>query len=186
MCWVRRGDVILYNSTSSSSVEFHTPLPCRARTKPLDNTPLYIREHIAEKRRSRGRWQRSRNQGDRLIYNRLKRKLQTALRNADNATFEHYLTSLSPIDNTPWKATKRLKRPKMSIPPIRKADGSWAKTDDEKSTTFADHLQQVFTPHHLPNPTDAAISAFLDVPCQMSLPIKPFSSKEVGRGSCAF
>jgi len=67
----------------------------------------------------------------------------------------------------------------MSIPPIRRADGSWAKSDDEKAMTFADHLQQVFTPHHLPNPSDAAISAFLDVPCQMSLSIKPFSSKEV-------
>ena len=44
---------------------------------------------------------------------------------------------------------------------------------------FADHLQQIFTPHHLPNPTDAAISAFLDVPCQMSIPIKPFSPNEV-------
>jgi len=119
------------------------------------------------------------NQGNRLIYNRLKRKLQTALRNAKNATFEHYLTSLSPSDNTLWNATKRLKRPQISIPPIRKADGSWAKSDDEKATTFADHLQQVFTPHHLPNLTDAEIFAFLDVPCQMSLPIKPFSSKEV-------
>ena len=67
----------------------------------------------------------------------------------------------------------------MSIPPIRKADGSWAKSDDDKAMTFADHLQQVFTPHHLPNRTDAAISAFLDVPCPMPLLIKPFASKEV-------
>jgi hypothetical protein len=44
---------------------------------------------------------------------------------------------------------------------------------------FADHFQQVFTPHHLLNPTDAEISALLDVTCQMSLPIKPFSPKEV-------
>jgi hypothetical protein len=28
---------------------------------------------------------------------------------------------------------------------------------------FLDHLQQVFMPHYLLNPTDAAISAFLDV-----------------------
>jgi len=84
----------------------------------------------------------------------------------------------SPSESTLWKATKRLKRPQISIPPIRKAYGSWAKSDDEKATTLANHLQQVFTTH-LPNPTDAEISAFLDVPCQMSLPIKPFSSKEV-------
>jgi len=150
MCWVRRGDAILHYSTSSSSVALHTAPPPRPRPKPVDNACLYIRELIAEKRRSRGRWQRSRNQGDRLIYNRLKRKLQTSLRNANNATFENYLTSLSPSDNTLWKATKRLKRPQISIPPIRKAGGCWARSDDEKATTFADHLQQVFTPHHLP------------------------------------
>jgi len=37
----------------------------------------------------------------------------------------------------------------------------------------------VFTSHNFLNPTDAAIPAFLDVPYQMSLPIKPFSPKEV-------
>jgi hypothetical protein len=44
---------------------------------------------------------------------------------------------------------------------------------------FPVHLQQVFTPHHILNTTDAAIPAFLYVPCQMSLPIKPFSPEEV-------
>ena len=53
-------------------------------------------------------------------------------------------------------------RPHISIPPIRKADGSWAKSDDEKAMAFADHLQQVFTPHHFLNPANVAISAFLD------------------------
>ena len=44
---------------------------------------------------------------------------------------------------------------------------------------FAVHLRQVFTSHHIPTPTDAEISDFLDVPCQMSLPIKPFTTAEV-------
>jgi hypothetical protein len=66
-----------------------------------------------------------------------------------------------------------------SIPPLTNADGSWAKSDHEKAMTFAVHLQQVLTPHHFLNTTDAEISAFLGVPCQMSLPIKPFSPKEV-------
>ena len=47
----------------------------------------------------------------------------------------------------------------------QKAVGSWAKSDDEKAAGFADHLQQLFTPHHLPNPTDAEITTFLDIPC---------------------
>jgi len=45
--------------------------------------------------------------------------------------------------------------------------------------TFADHLQQVFTPHHFLKPAGAAISAFLDVTCQISLLIQPFSTKEL-------
>ena len=84
----------------------HTP-PTRARRKPVDNTLLYIRELIAEKPRSRGRWQHSRKQGDRLIYIRLKRKLQTVLRNANNASFERYLTSLSLRVITPYGRLQR-------------------------------------------------------------------------------
>ena len=113
-----------YFTTLLQAAAWHSTPPPFAKTKPVNSTPLHIRELIAEKLRSRGRWQRSRNQGDRLIYNRLKRKLQTALRNVNNSTFEHYLTSLVPSDNTLWKATKRLKRPQVSIPPIRKVDRS--------------------------------------------------------------
>jgi hypothetical protein len=168
-----------YFTTLIQEAAWHsTPLP-RTRTNRVDTTPLHIRELIAEKRRSPGRRQRSRNQGYRTTYNRLKRKLQTALRNVNNATFEHYITSLSPSDNTLWKATKRLQRPQRSIPPIRKTDGSWAKSDDDKAKAFAVHLRQVFTPHHHPTPTDTDISDFLDVPCQMAPPIKPFTTTEV-------
>jgi hypothetical protein len=42
-----------------------------------------------------------------------------------------------------WKAAKKLRRPQISIPPIRKADRSWAKSDSEKATMFAEHLEQV-------------------------------------------
>jgi hypothetical protein len=30
---------------------------------------------------------------------------------------------------------------------IRKSDRSWPKSDGEKATTFAEHLEQVFTPN---------------------------------------
>ena len=46
---------------------------------------------------------------------------------------------------------------------------------------FADHLKQVFTPNHSPNLTDAEISAFPDVPCQMFLSINPYSPKDIVR-----
>jgi len=51
-----------------------------------------------------------------------------------NSPSGNYLTSLSPNDNSLWKATKRLRRPQVQIPPLRNADGSWAKSDDDKSS----------------------------------------------------
>ena len=99
--------------------------------------------------------------------------------NKFNATFEKYITSLSPEDTSLWKATKGFKRPQVSIPPVWTSDGSWAKRDTEKATAFGDYLRQVFTPHSSFHPHDLVVSDFLDVPCPMSLPISPFSPAEV-------
>jgi hypothetical protein len=85
--------------------------------------------------------------------------------------------SLSKDDHTIWKATKNFKRPQISIPLIRISDRSWAKSDSEKATTFAEHLEQAFTPHSNINHNDSEIENILDIPCQMSLPIKPFSPR---------
>jgi hypothetical protein len=71
-----------------------TPIPKEERKK-IDNIPFHTRELVTEKRRTRNRWQRSRNNNDRLINNRVRRKLHNALINAKNETFEHYIASLS-------------------------------------------------------------------------------------------
>jgi hypothetical protein len=46
-----------------------------------------------------------------------------------------------------WKATKRMKRPVVHIPTIRKEDGSWARDDEQKAELFADYLEQIFKPN---------------------------------------
>jgi hypothetical protein len=97
----------------------------------------------------------------------------------ENRAFEHYIASLSTGDHTIWKATERLKGPRISIPPLRNADRSWAKSDSEEATTFEKYLEQAFTPLSNINPNDSEIEKFLEIPCQMSLPIKPFSPREV-------
>lgn len=155
-----------------------TPNPA-AEAKKVDDIPLHIRELVILKRRARSKWHKSRNNNDRLTYCRLRRKLHNALTNARNATFEQYITSLSKDDHTIWKATKKFKRPQTSNPPIRKTDGSWAKSDADKATTFAEHVAEVFTAIPNANPSDNEIEGFLRAPCQMSLPIKSFSPKEI-------
>lgn len=73
-----------------------------------------------------------------------------------------------------------MKRPQQSIPPIRKENGQWAKSDEEKATAFAEHLANVFKPYPS-NTTDENLDTYqyLDVPFQMDLPIAKFKIKEV-------
>ena len=97
---------------------YSTPTPLDT-TKHTYNIPLHIRELVAEKRRARNRWQRSRNNDDRINYNRLKRRLHNTLANERNMTFEQYITSLNKDDHTIWKATRTFKLHQKSIPPIR-------------------------------------------------------------------
>jgi hypothetical protein len=89
---------------------YSTPAP-PDKTKNTYNIPLHIRELVTAKRRARKRWQNSRNNDDRIINNRIKRRLHNTLANARNMSFEQYITSLSKDDYTIWKDTKKFKRP---------------------------------------------------------------------------
>jgi len=89
---------------------FSTP-PTEQQTNFVPNTSLHIRQLFAAKRRARKVLQRSRHAHDHHQYNRLSRHLKTALQELHNSSFEHYITHLSPADNTLWKATKQLKYP---------------------------------------------------------------------------
>ena len=86
-----------------------------------------------------------------------------------NNDFEHYITLLSPNDNTLWKATKQLKLPQAPIPPIRKPSNEWARSDKDKATVFATYLADVFRAGR--GHIDDDVADFIIAPCQMSLPI---------------
>jgi len=42
---------------------------------------------------------------------------------------------------------KSLKRSQTRHSPIKKKDGSWARSQDERAETFAEHLSKVFKPN---------------------------------------
>jgi hypothetical protein len=71
-----------------------------------------------------------------------------------------------------WKATRKIKQPKQQIPSIRKSDNNWARNDQQKATTFAEHLCAVFQPFpsQLPAAEQQAYKQ-LETPFQMALPI---------------
>ena len=149
-------------------------------TPAMHNVPLYIRHLITEKRRARSKWQKTRNPRDKTTLNRLTHRLTNALKADRNDSFRYYVSNLSPDDHTIWKATKKIKRPITPIPPIRKHDQSWARSNEEKANTFAHHLAQVFKPLPSNDPTfDTGIKKYLDTPGQLSLPPRPLTPAEV-------
>lgn len=160
-----------------------TPL-VENRGETISNYPKHVRDKIAEKRQARRKWQYTRNPNDKRILNKLTKDVKNLLREITNKKFHDYINSLSPNsenDYSLWKATKKLKRPKQTHPPIRKADGSWARSEKEKATRFAEHLFSVFQPlpcviSKIQNDT---ILKYLDTPLQLSLPPKHFTPGKI-------
>ncbi len=109
--------------------------------------PLKIRQLVEGKSRARRQWQNSRSPADKTILNRLCKKLKEEVREIKNTSFQSYLLSLTPTSETDyslWKATKKIGRPVLQVPPLRKTDGTWARSDDKKAVAFATHLEQIF------------------------------------------
>ncbi|GBP78228.1 Probable RNA-directed DNA polymerase from transposon BS [Eumeta japonica] len=82
---------------------------------------------------------------------------------ANNERFQNQLADLTPKKDTNyslWKITKKLKRPKIHIPPIKTTDGKWVRKE-------ADKAQEVYE--------------YLDAALQMCLPLKSVSPKETWR-----
>jgi hypothetical protein len=151
-------------------------------SKPGLQYPIYVKRKIAEKRRLRRIWQNTRNPIDKANFNRASRNLKRLLYNVKNQWFAEYTKSLSPSEATDyslWKATKRLKRPKIQMSPILKSDGSWAKSNAEKSEAFAQYFSDVFKPNVAVVNNDGDIREFLDSPLQLDFPVQNFKPSEV-------
>lgn len=114
------------------------------------NYPLEIRKLVAEKRKLRKKWQRTRAPDDKTRLNNATQKLRREIIEIKNESINKYLSELTDgkeTDYSLWKVTKKLKRPCMHSAPIRSLDGSWAKTNQQKAEVFANHLERTFQPN---------------------------------------
>jgi hypothetical protein len=110
----------------------------------------------------------------------LTHNLRSAITQAKNETFKTYITNLSPDDHSLWKTAKKFKRPTIAIPPIRKQNRRWARTNKEKTNLFAEYLATVFTPNNKNNNNkEEDVETFLNASCQLSLRIRAFTPAEV-------
>lgn len=148
------------------------------------NCSLSAKNMIEEKRKLRRKWQNTHAPIDKENLNRITRRLKNLLKEEKNRGIQTYLENLTPFKDTNyslWKATRKVKGPKDAIPPLKNAKGKWARTDTEKSETFAEHLSTVFSPFTrvVPLEQEEPFHSFLEAPYQMELPISKFNIKEV-------
>lgn len=137
-----------------------------------NSLPTNIRILIAEKRRARAIYQRTRLPSHKKIYNKLANTLKKVLSKIKNRSFENFLTNLSTNNGSLWKATKLALHYKVTTPPIKRSDGSYASSDSEKAELFKNHLFNVFQPNQEVSPTNTnAVLKYLDLPFPNSPPV---------------
>ena len=103
---------------------------------------------IAEKRKLRRKWQRSRDPVIKTNLNSLSKLLSLSIKEFENKALSTYLSGLSnekSSDYSLWKATKKIKRPLVQSSPLKMINEQWARTDDQKATAFSEHLAKIFT-----------------------------------------
>lgn len=176
-------DAVQYLTTSIQTAAW-SAAPKNEKTNNPNTYPSSIMNLIREKRMLRKRWQNTRLPLDKSKLNRAIKQLKSALFEYKNATVQQYLSSLTPSQATDynlWKATKKLKQPQTCNPAIKKSDGSWARTNQEKGEAFLEHLKTVFKPYSTePNIiNEIEIQRGLNSPYQMDLPIKNFKLCEI-------
>jgi hypothetical protein len=144
-----------------------------------DSCPSYIKYKLTDKRKARRRWQTTRAPEAKHTYNKLAKDLKHLLLLHKNAGIQQYLEKLTPHKDTNyslWETTRKLKQPRHHIPPLRLQNNTWARTDEQKTTTFAHHLSTVFHPFPSQPTTEDKdhIMQELCSPYQMALPLKKF------------
>lgn len=112
--------------------------------------PKDVRELLKARRRARNTWHRTRYPGDKEAFNKINKELQKSMWEIKHNKTKEFLKGLDAkpsSDYSLWKAIRYLKNTPIHSPPIKRNDGSWAKTDLEKAEVFADHLEKVFSPN---------------------------------------
>jgi hypothetical protein len=112
--------------------------------------PIFIKQKLAEKRRLRREWQRTRTPTSKKLLNRATQDLKQLLHHHKNDGIQNFLHGLTPTASTNyslWKTTKKLKTVTQPSTPVRTSQRTWARSNAEKAQAFAHHLASIFQPH---------------------------------------
>lgn len=156
-----------FNVLIQSAASHATPVPKTNTTGIRLRTFTEIDRLVAEKRRLRREWQQFRSPLLKLKLSAASKKLQRVLQEKSKNNLEDYISNLSISEASNyslWKATRNMKPPQDLSSPIRLSNGNWARSDEEKGSSFAIHLKNVFQPNQPLN--------------NFQLPVVPFKVQE--------
>ncbi|KAH8327438.1 hypothetical protein KR074_002764, partial [Drosophila pseudoananassae] len=119
---------------------------------------------------------------DKTALNSATKRLTKLLQRLRTCAFEEYLRQVEPGDPEPnlWQLTSHIKRPKKRVAQVRKPDGEWCRSDQERADAFAGHLEDAFTPFNRCSEVDQAeTERFLSLPCTDFCQLEPVSEEKV-------
>ena len=158
--------------------------PTVALLKKSQNISKNIQAKIQEKRKIRKTWQITRTKSNKTKLNKITKELKSLLITEKNKSIQNYLKQLTATEATNYslyKATKRLKQPQLHIPPIKKNNEKWARSESEKAYAFAEHLHEVFQPaaQEITDQEEKELICLEEIPVQKELPTIKVKNKEV-------
>ena len=118
----------------------------------INHLDVEINRQIGIKRSLRRRWQNTRCPKIKILLKKAIVVLRRLLLRRDRLQFNKFSTFNSTSSNNEFSLWKFIKENNKQAntahqPPIRRLNGSWARTLQEKADRFATHLQSVFTPN---------------------------------------
>ena len=131
-----------------------TSTPAEPTSRQTKTISQGILEKIREKRKAKAKWQKHRTRENKKHLNKLAKEIKNKIKEHNNNEFAKFIETLSAQENSNYsllKTTKKLKKPIKPVPAIRKADNTWASSNEEQAEEFSNHLCNTFTTHNINN-----------------------------------
>lgn len=172
-------DVKTVTNHIDSAITLSTQLKPTKTNKQL-TLPHHITNLISDKRRVRKRFQKYRRPADKTLLNYLTWQVQIELKEFRNRTWNNKLKELDVGGNPFWNLSKVLRNDKRAIRPLLTKGGTYVTRPKERAETFADSLEEIFSPNNL-NPITYhthELTAMINNHPHLT-PLRPASKEEI-------
>ena len=139
------------NFTTTLVTAARAATPNRPVLRVAASYPKEVLSMVQQRRRARHRWQLTRSPEDKSAFNQISRLTKDLIKTSNEKSFHNFVESLDTTKEANyslWKVAKATRKSPSYVPPLR-TPTSWARSDDHKAETFADHLENTFQPNDI-------------------------------------